>query len=580
MYGTQIAQTIPPQSLDSDQSHFLRQLAGSDLTVNRDLTWVTGDSDRQATLQGDPTLDDWFDQSIKIASSPTFAGLVLSGMDGVVQASAGVLTGSAGFSDLAPASADVDMGSFAFTARQLQSDIPGGTAPLIVASSTVVTNLNADLLDGNHASAFATSSHAHALDGLSDVDTTGASTGNFLQKSAGDWVDFDLFGTANTFTALQTFANGVTIENGLIVDSAGILLETGTGFTVGAGDLEYSVTTGNAHHFLVDGGLEVRIAANQMALDQGATDWVIDWGVTVALKFKWGALFPLQLVSGGAQPGADNTYALGSISTAWADLHLADDGACNFRGSTTHRIRSNTTNELELRAPTQINLQIGSTDEVAITSAGIDVVNLSKAETFESDVATGTAPIVAASTTVCPNLNADQVDGKHASDFVLDPARHIKATMTAGEAISAGDVVYISAANTVKRMTISNASKYFGVAEAAINNTEQGEITVAGKVTITCSGTVAAGDLVSGASTGDCRKYSQTSLSMASAGNHAHELPPGSITPGEDTEDAGAHTHTINPTADKTFATGQVIGRAITGGTSTDIDVLIGGMFG
>ena len=36
-----------------------------------------------------------------------------------------------------------------------------------------------------------------------------------------------------------------------------------------------------------------------------------------------------------------------------------------------------------------------------------------RAQTFESDVATGTAPFTIASTTVSTNLNADQVDGKH-----------------------------------------------------------------------------------------------------------------------------------------------------------------------
>ena len=80
MYGTQFAQIIPPRALDSDQSHFLHHLAGSDLSGNRDLTWLTGDSDRQATLQGDPTLDDWFDQSVKTSASPTFAGLSVGGV--------------------------------------------------------------------------------------------------------------------------------------------------------------------------------------------------------------------------------------------------------------------------------------------------------------------------------------------------------------------------------------------------------------------------------------------------------------------------------------------------------------------
>lgn len=43
----------------------------------------------------------------------------------------------------------------AVSGTQLQSSIATGTAPLTVSSTTVVTNLNADTVDGSHASAFA-----------------------------------------------------------------------------------------------------------------------------------------------------------------------------------------------------------------------------------------------------------------------------------------------------------------------------------------------------------------------------------------------------------------------------------------
>ena len=46
-------------------------------------------------------------------------------------------------------SADWDAGSFKITAETFESDIATGTAPLAVASTTLVNNLNADLLDGN-----------------------------------------------------------------------------------------------------------------------------------------------------------------------------------------------------------------------------------------------------------------------------------------------------------------------------------------------------------------------------------------------------------------------------------------------
>ena len=51
--------------------------------------------------------------------------------------------------------ADWDAGSFKITAEQFQSDIATSTAPLVVASTTVVTNFNADLLDGQHGSFYA-----------------------------------------------------------------------------------------------------------------------------------------------------------------------------------------------------------------------------------------------------------------------------------------------------------------------------------------------------------------------------------------------------------------------------------------
>lgn len=45
---------------------------------------------------------------------------------------------------------------------QFRSQLATGTAPFVIASTTVNTNLNADLLDGYHASSFALSSHTHA----------------------------------------------------------------------------------------------------------------------------------------------------------------------------------------------------------------------------------------------------------------------------------------------------------------------------------------------------------------------------------------------------------------------------------
>lgn len=37
----------------------------------------------------------------------------------------------------------------------IESDVPNGTSPMIIDSSTLVSNLNADLLDGQHGSYYA-----------------------------------------------------------------------------------------------------------------------------------------------------------------------------------------------------------------------------------------------------------------------------------------------------------------------------------------------------------------------------------------------------------------------------------------
>lgn len=51
---------------------------------------------------------------------------------------------------------------------------------------------------------------------------------------------------------------------------------------------------------------------------------------------------------------------------------------------------------------------------------GVTAGTLVKGQTLESTIATGTAPIVVASTTAVSNLNADLLDGYHASSFILD----------------------------------------------------------------------------------------------------------------------------------------------------------------
>jgi hypothetical protein len=63
--------------LDTNASHDLIIAPGSNLTADHTLTLTTGDADRTITLSGNPTLADWFDQSVKQAASPTFAAVTI-----------------------------------------------------------------------------------------------------------------------------------------------------------------------------------------------------------------------------------------------------------------------------------------------------------------------------------------------------------------------------------------------------------------------------------------------------------------------------------------------------------------------
>jgi len=65
----------------------------------------------------------------------------------------------------------------------------------------------------------------------------------------------------------------------------------------------------------------------------------------------------------------------------------------------------------------------GVANEVAVSqNSGTDVIDFGtiniESDQFESDVATGTPPLIVASTTVVTNLNADTVDGESASEIV------------------------------------------------------------------------------------------------------------------------------------------------------------------
>ncbi len=100
--------------------------------------------------------------------------------------------------------------------NRLSMSIPTGTAPFVIASTTLNTNLNADLLDGYHASSFALSSHTHAYLPLSGGTMSNTNLVTNLNADLLDGLHYSAFAPASHY---HSFA-GLT-DVALVSPSAG-----------------------------------------------------------------------------------------------------------------------------------------------------------------------------------------------------------------------------------------------------------------------------------------------------------------------------------------------------------------------
>ncbi len=257
--------------------------------------------------------------------------------------------------------------------------------------------------------------------------TAGASTGDFIQYDGSDWVNFDLFGTANTWSELQSFdpVAGIDIAGGvLLLDGATTLIQSSLG------DIEYVIASGKKHSFIIDGTVEFAIAANLATFNQATTNstiswvgatgivfdggvagwdfriasssevlieadtltlnqatlaWIFDWSTDAVLTIGWNST-GLSIVPTIVGPITDNATSSGSIALGWSDAYTADNGGWNMRGGVTHRIRSDAENEVEIVAPNIVNTAIGSTDQFRVDAAGVQVLGSTTAPANAGEV--------------------------------------------------------------------------------------------------------------------------------------------------------------------------------------------------
>ena len=334
---------------------------------------------------------------------------------------------------------------------QLISTIADGTAPLTVTSTTAVTNLNADLLDGNHASAFMKltglnqysvaselGSYAGQVNTLQLIQST-ASRDSFLSFHISndyavhfglDYATNDLFVGGWSMGAVKNkiwHAGNDGSGSGLDADLLDGLnsASTNTASTIVARDALGNFSAGTITATL-NGGINAGVITGTSTFDpiyvqMADNDYFrIRTGGTASNA----GYVEIATADDGTEPIYVRQYTGAFVTLARTLTLLDESGNTTIPGSTA--IAGSVT--VGSSATISGNLQVGG------TLSGTQLI---------STIAQGTAPLTITSTTVVSNLNADLLDGNHASAFAT--ASHAHGNIASGGTIAS---TAITPANT------------------------------------------------------------------------------------------------------------------------------------
>ena len=202
--------------LDTNSSHRMRIACGSDLSADRTITITPGDSARTITLSGNPTLADWFDQSVKTTATPTFGATTLTG----------ALTGtSASFSSTLAAGNTTITGTLSVSAPTASSSY-GSLIGLGNAGSFPTLSSGQGTAYGN-----ATNGLSLAGNGSAAAVTILTSAGSTISQftSTGLAVTGTLGASGNVWSGNNAFAMNSGTTDGAYMDSGGGLIMSANG---------------------------------------------------------------------------------------------------------------------------------------------------------------------------------------------------------------------------------------------------------------------------------------------------------------------------------------------------------------
>jgi hypothetical protein len=328
-----------------------------------------------------------------------------------------------------------------FEANILRSTVANGTAPFMVTSATRVPNLNADMLDGFHVTAGGTVEGIRgsipfiATDSVMEIGTcldfhdTGSSTiydyDARLTVTTGGAIGAGILTlSANQFKTKQFWSTVATGTAPLIINSTTMVTNLNANMVGGYGaNVESSVWTVPVRD--AAGGVKANIfysdigtSANGVAHLQLRNNTSIRWGIVMKGVESTGNAGSDFFITSYSDSGAYIATAL-SIARATGDVVFSGQITTNkvtlqnYNGIQASVFGGTKSNEFNICGPS------GDGDNIlTFTRYGNSTYTIS-ANIFRSLVPTGTAPFSVSSSTVVNALNADMVDGRHASEFAL-----------------------------------------------------------------------------------------------------------------------------------------------------------------